>query len=502
MLLSEYLNLTDELDNLGVFDAMLDADSPFFINILRLKDTSTPEFHDSYEHINEFFRIIIKLLDHAEKPEMTDIFYRQADERLIFSEVNEINLGFAEGTTGSGFGDDLRQQVLANGYKIVKAGCKDPEIFQLMALFEKGIGADRISDMISTIILPDIKTYTLRILRDLKINSVTYPNKDFDNDGYILNPYKNRQILLLPVELLHKMTIAKEWEDVEDAISRNSAIRFAMNRTVMEEWSKYSTAEKKDLIRKEIFENPKKCEGILTVYRNKKINKLDLLGKDGDPEYAARKLARIYELNGGSFKSQTHRKEIDSHTAAIEILDIFRDWVENQRGWEPIQTYTRQKSEKFVQRYIAACSSYYIKVNNFDISFEADEGRGPVDVKVSRGNDKTLIEVKLSTNGEYLHGYEIQVREYGKAEGTDSLVYLYIDMGNPGKTDKICKACRDAKFNGHKAPDLYLVDASKKEAASKYNPMKNCRYGLFVPDDFLGIGSDFDLNMNWDGEDS
>lgn len=492
MLLSEYLNLTDELDNLSVFDALLDADSPFFINILRLKDCSTPEFQDSYEHINEFFRIIIKLLDNAEVPEMSDIFYRQAYNCFKFSEVNEINLGFAEGTTGSGFGPDLRKQVLANGYTIVKAGCKDPEIFQLMALFEKGIGADRISDMISTIILPDIQKYTLRVLKYLHIDSITYPNKYFDKDGYLLNPYKKRRVLLLPAEILHKMTIAKEWEDVEDAIARNETIRFAMNRTVMDEWSKYSSAEKKELVRTEVFENPKKCEEVISAYRNEKIDKLDLLGKDSDPEYAAKKLARNYELNGGDFKSQIHGQEIDSHTAAIEILDIFRDWVENQKGWEPIQTYTRQKSEKFVQRYIAACSTYYKKVNNFDISFEADEGRGPVDVKVSRGNDKTLIEVKLSTNDEYLSGYEIQVGEYGKAEGTDSLVYLYIDMGNPGKTDKICKVCRDASFKGYKAPDLYLVDARKKEAASKYKPLNVLRYGLFDPHDILGVG----VNLN------
>lgn len=489
MLLSEYLNLTDELDNLGVFDALLDADSPFFINILRLKDTITPEFQNSYEHINEFFRGIIKLLDHADAPDMKDLFYRQAYNRFKFSEVNEINLGFAEGTTGSGFGKELRTQVLKNGYKIVKAGCKDPEIFQLMTLFEKGIGADRISDMISTIILLDIKKYTLRVLKDFKINPTQYSDKSFDKAGYLLNPYKkNIRILLLPVEILHKMTIAKEWEEVEDAISRNEIIRFNVNRTVMDEWSKYTSEEKKEYIRKDIFENPKKCEKVISAYRNERIDKLDLLGKDGDPEYTAKKLARNYELNGGNFRSQAHGQEIDSHTAVIEILDIFRDWVENLKGWEPIQTYTRQKSEKFVQRYIVACSSYYKKVNNFDISFEADEGRGPLDVKVSRGNDKTLIEVKLSTNDEYLHGYEVQIGEYGKAEGTNSLVYLYVDMGNPGKTDKICNICRNAKFKGYNTPDLYLVDASKKEAASKYNPVNKCQYGLFAPDDILGIG--------------
>lgn len=75
-------------------------------------------------------------------------------------------------------------------------------------------------------------------------------------------------------------------------------------------------------------------------------------------------------------------------------------------------------------------SKNYISANDLDISFEPDAGRGPVDFKVSRGGDKTIVEVKLSTNTQYLHGYEEQVEEYGKAECTDKMIYVFVDLGN------------------------------------------------------------------------
>lgn len=40
---SEYLGLDDELDIYGVFDSIVDEDSNFFINLMRLKETKVPE---------------------------------------------------------------------------------------------------------------------------------------------------------------------------------------------------------------------------------------------------------------------------------------------------------------------------------------------------------------------------------------------------------------------------------------------------------------------------
>ncbi|XTR38726.1 hypothetical protein ACQQ2T_04925 [Paraclostridium tenue] len=57
-------------------------------------------------------------------------------------------------------------------------------------------------------------------------------------------------------------------------------------------------------------------------------------------------------------------------------------------------------------------------------------GRGPVDFKISSGyKNKTLVEIKLTTNNQLVHGLEVQIQEYSKAEETHNLIYLVIDNG-------------------------------------------------------------------------
>ena len=48
MFVSEYFGLGDEFDKEEIFDCILDKDSPFFINLMRLKVCDIPEFQGSY----------------------------------------------------------------------------------------------------------------------------------------------------------------------------------------------------------------------------------------------------------------------------------------------------------------------------------------------------------------------------------------------------------------------------------------------------------------------
>lgn len=75
--------------------------------------------------------------------------------------------------------------------------------------------------------------------------------------------------------------------------------------------------------------------------------------------------------------------------------------------------------------------------------------------------------MKLSSNSQYLHGYEIQVEEYGKAENTDKLIYVLVDLGNPGKVKKIKDLHRQNIEQGRKVPELIIIDSTQKESASR-----------------------------------
>ena len=461
MLLSDYLKIGYKLDEDGIFDPVLDEDSHFFINLQRLKKTSIPEFTDSYEKIHGYFRKIIKLLDKAGSKDRTDTFYKQALKLFDFSEVNGICLGYAKGTSGAGFGSGLGRQVISTAYDIVKAGITDPEFFELLPLFQENVGADRLSDMIATLILDDIKEYTKRINQELGINQKRYKNFFFNGD-FLINPYKHDDVLLVPIDILHKLPVAESWEDIDLVVSQNSILRAEMNAEVASEWQKYTALKRKEYLRHNVFKDPEAYKRVIEGYRAEELEAFD---PHKDFQYFLTKLwQRIENLD---IDWKTTNKAVDTWTAAHDILGFFKQWVEYNKGWEVILGADSRNREKIVQRVVHLGALSYIKANSLDMSCEPDEGRGPLDFKVSNGGDKTLIELKLSSNDQYIHGYEVQLIEYGKAEQTDNLIYVLIDLGNPIKVKRVQDLYDKLYNDGKNPPDLIVIDSKEKQSASR-----------------------------------
>lgn len=460
--ISDYF--TKDFDAIGVFDAVMDSDSRYFINVTRLKDAKTPEFSGSYDKINAYFRDIALLLNQAKEKNTKDRFYREALKRFAFSEVNGINLGFSETRYGTAFGTELRSSTISDAFDIVKAGTTQPEFFHLVGLFEENVGPDRLSDMIATIIKEDICAYTRRINAELNITSNNYPDDRFI-DGIAINPYKNCELLLLPKEILNELPIAKCWDDIDRIVSENNAIRQEINEMIGLEWGKYASHEKKAYLKNMIFMVPEKCARVLHSYQNSHVGECDW---ESDLDYVAQRIFRgIKDIGFAFLQHSAEKPQICSREAVSHIIGIFKDWVENNRGWSEIQEISTGKREKIVQRLIHLGAKEYISVNNLDISFESDSGRGPVDMKISVGADKSICEVKLSSNPQYLHGYQMQVQEYGKAECTENLFYVFVDTGNPGRLKTIVTEHDKNQKAGIKCPELIVIDANIRKSASK-----------------------------------
>ena len=120
-----------------------------------------------------------------------------------------------------------------------------------------------------------------------------------------------------------------------------------------------------------------------------------------------------------------------------------------------------------VQKLLQFCGEYICVQNGMDMSFEANEGPGPVDLKVSNGNDKTIIEIKLSSNPKYMHGYENQIEEYARAEGCSQRIYVYIkNEDHPQRDAKIEQKYKDELRKGNNPPELFMIDAREKKSAS------------------------------------
>ncbi|HEY6804432.1 MAG TPA: hypothetical protein VI306_12720 [Pyrinomonadaceae bacterium] len=100
---------------------------------------------------------------------------------------------------------------------------------------------------------------------------------------------------------------------------------------------------------------------------------------------------------------------------------------------------------------------------------------GRFDFKVSKGyKGRVVVEAKLTTNPQLLHGFEVQIEEYQKAEKTKTAIYLVIDVDESTTTQNRVKKfndlLRDSKARGKRMPEVIFVDAISKASASKYIP--------------------------------
>ena len=460
MLLSQLLKIGTRLEKHGVFDPVLEKDSHFYINIQRLKQTDVPEFVNSYETIQSFFRKLIKLLDKAQKPLETDTFYRAAVKTFHFPEVNGIRLGHSKGNNGAGFGKVLEEQTIRTAYDIVKAGIEDPEFFEMIPLFQRKVAADRLSDMIARLVLDDIYLYTKRIYKEFNINRKKYPELDFDQEGFIVR--NNHPVLLVPVQIIHKLPVAERWSDISIVMSENNAIKTEINAFVAAQWEKYNSDERKEAIKREIFLDPDSFAHILAEYKQEELDQVNI---HSDFEYLLAKLRQIAALCPDEWSVKT--KELESFPATIDFIDRFKHWVEYNGGWDVIKDLPSINKEKKIQRIIHGFADYYVEKNNLSISCEPNEGYGPCDFKISRGQDCTVVELKLTTNKQYRHGFVKQLPLYAKAEKTDNMVYVLMDVDHSGHVN-ILQALHDRMVDeGTITPELIIIDANEKPSASK-----------------------------------
>lgn len=461
--ISDFFNLDTELEELGVFDAIITSDSNFFINVLRLKNTSVPQFASSYQKINDYFAKIMVLLTASK--EKTDRFYREALRCFDFSGVNGINLGFSETGVDAGFGKKLAAKVINDAFDIVKTGSTQPEIFQLVGLFEESVAADRLSDMIATLIADDIREYTKWVNQKLNLNQNNYPCIEF-KDGIAVNPYKHCELLYLPTDILHELPIARDWSDLDRVISENKAIRAEVNEAIGKEWSKLLSCQKKEYLLEHIFKYPAKCETIIDSYRDEVIDKFNPLE---DFDYLCSWSFKKFKESGVlDYIEHSDSQKKTSWEVTLEVLNLFKDFIENKKGWEILSLVPTNKGEKVAQKLIQNSGIYCCTQHDMDMSFEPNEGPGPVDLKISRGNDKTIVEVKLSSNSQYLHGFTDQIEDYAKAENCSQRIYLYIKNEYHPVRDKTIQEKYDMEVSkGNNPPLLYVIDAIPRSSASK-----------------------------------
>lgn len=99
-----------------------------------------------------------------------------------------------------------------------------------------------------------------------------------------------------------------------------------------------------------------------------------------------------------------------------------------------------------------------------DVNSEVDNGRGPVDYKVSRGDkDKTLVEFKLASNSKLKQNLAKQVKIYEKANSTKKSIKVILYFTDT-ELSKITNVFKELKIKEGK--DLVIIDARPNKVSA------------------------------------
>ena len=463
-----------DLKRLGVLDPTLNADIRLFIDPLLLAKSRHSEMATGAQKTYEkHFTKVINFLHKTKSQD--DVAWRSARRLLAFPEIKWTCLGYGAGSvSGSGSGNEMTAQYIDTARQIVELGVKDPDLFISMALFEDGVGPDRISDMTTNVIFDDLLHFNKRVIQELNIPTekmvlrlknemefqVDLPNNPFIREG--------GPIVLVPADILRELPIVKDWSEIADAASKNRRLRNRVNRQIAKLWGEKSHVNK-DELRRWAMSGKEEFEAFLDMIRCAEVRPYDTAADPLGELIWRQDTATLAKENPVIIKPPDNWNADSVAEIVEQIIKQFRFLIEDRRLSEELYHDDKPRPEKSVQRLFFAIADSYCKANNLDLTPEADTGNGQVDFKVSSGySSRVLVEIKLSKNSRLVQGYTRQLEAYKTAEQTMKAFYLVIDVGGMGeKYQKLQSLKNEEASNNHEVSPIILVDGIRKVPASR-----------------------------------
>lgn len=425
---SELFNISDPSSE-SWFDVILNLDTKLFVDPFLIYAAEHNEFTGSHKEVIDFFNVVFSLIAKSGGKNGSP-YWKQAQGLLVFPEVEELCLGYTGiGTKGSGSGAGFSKLISEAIWQSIQVGVKEITHFEEISLLKEGIGADRISDITATILKHRFIDYTNNICK--KHNIPLFPNRmngRFDSNVNrwlpILallprNPHNNKSILLSPSNYLRDLpTINADsfWGycrsnendllrsefgfDIQSKVNKHDIVKFAKKHSECRERFMRHVEE----------ENPNPYD--MAEDRNGFVKWYD----------ATKNYVHDNQLN----KSVNSNNEF--HIAIKTMLDEFKKYVEDNRGWELLWNDDgTPKREHASQTLLQGIVSHYCKANDIDINREPNIGRGPVDFKVSRGYQlRMMLELKLAKNSKFWNGLSKQLPKYLEADGVEVGYFIII----------------------------------------------------------------------------
>ena len=473
-ILSDYFNLDrNKFKERKILNPTFNKDVRLFIDPVLLKTSEYSIFREAarVKYENFFQKLCYRILV---TKELTGKDRERAQNGIIqdlkFGEIKQLCLGYSRyGTEGRGTGNKIAKTVYESAEKLIYKGAENTGIFSVLFLLEDGFGPDYISDMTAHIIIHELAFFTEKMAIELEISTNEYI---VEGKKYNLpkHPLYDTYLLLVPNDILSPLDKVL---DVKDVLGRfcntnedNDIIRQRINKDIaeiLEETTKNtsSVSELKKETKDYLLEDITALDALRIFVNNDKKTPYDVY-KDSLGINIISKLFEVF---------QEIKPSIDKQRTPMEIIDsIIEGYVSIMENNNKILRSLENQNEPSWQNAFLLYCKRTCEENDINILPEAETGLGPVDFMLSKGNSfKVLIELKLSSNPNYIKGLDKQLEIYKKCmEPVTRAYFIYIDLDkdknkSDGKKQKILNRKKELALNS----EIIFIDGKVKLSASK-----------------------------------
>jgi hypothetical protein len=479
---SDYFGVLPEtVENYGAFNISLLNDLPLFIDPFLLFNSTKREYRDLHDRMIRYLEFLRdKSAQGGVGRGLVQAWYR-------FPEVKQNWLGFArKSNRGSGLGSDFAKALHENLHRVFTNFGSEQVTkgshLEKLCLFSDGVGKDHISDFTTNLIQECLLDYTQAFakehihptlrrrvtVRRVRFNYVT---ETWESQAYDLPWFEGDYVLLTPKDMLTKedtwinrSDLIDGFEEIPYAIA-NDELRAQINnyfKKLLPE--KFTAKERREAVRRTIREYPELIDYFIKFKEDhgseaQDISALKVFQSDLLYVKQLKELLQLLSQDTGFYDLLG-----DTYDEAWARVMFLKDVIENKDGYrifyvegEPVQ---READLQILFR-LTWFASYS------DVNREVNNGRGPVDFKISKGSrDSTLVEFKLANNSHLKANLEKQVEIYQKASDAKHAIKVILYFSQEQR-ERVLKILEELKLSEEK--NIVLIDArtDNKPSASK-----------------------------------
>jgi hypothetical protein len=470
----------EDLDVYGAFNISLLADLPLFIDPFLLFTNESPTYRGLHD---EIVRYVCFLRDKAAAQTIDDGLLRSW---FMFSEVRQTWLGFSrKGNRGSGLGMDFARALRENLHTVFRDfGAEQVTTgshLEKLCLVRDGVGRDNVSDFTTNLITGFLAKYTetfaathvpAGLRRRVPVERARF---DYEREVWAPETFElpwfavvRDYVLLTPRDIL---TRDETWINRKDLLDRIEQVLDAVpNEQLRAELNNYfrrilPTIPKRADLRAAAAEVVRSAPEIADYYIREKEehgNDAQSVAEQRVTDSERRYIQEVRELSLALLRETgVYAISGDTLAEARERVAYLKHVIENQDGYRLFYVHGRPV-EREVDIQILFRLVWFGTESSVDR--EVNNGRGPVDFKISRGRtDSTLVEFKLASNKKLKQNLQNQVAVYQRANQTEKAlkVILFFSENELARVNRILK---DLGLLGEDS--IALIDARRDNKPS------------------------------------